>query len=115
MSDKSYKRFAQMMSKFIKPMDIDGVIIYDTGKKETLNIFNTSVEVPVLSIKNPSDLPYSYNSLVSLVGDRLEYLNDISSSDINPGYLYKFVVFDFMSNNDYYMPDRIVKEFKHCL
>jgi hypothetical protein len=96
-------------------MDIDGVIIYDTGKKETLHIFNTSVEVPVLSIKNPSDLPYSYNSLVPLVGERLEYLNDISSSDINPGYLYKFVVFDFMTDNDYYMPDRIVKEFKHCL
>ena len=104
-----------MMSKFIKPMDIDGIIVYDTGKKETLNIFNTSVEVPVLSIKNPSDLPYSYNSLVPLVGDKLEYLNDISSSNIYPGYLYKFVVFDFMTDGDYYMPDKIVKEFKHCL
>jgi hypothetical protein len=96
-------------------MDIDGIIVYDTGKKETLNIFNTSVEVPVLSIKNPSDLPYSYNSLVPLVGDKLEYLNDISSSNIYPGYLYKFVVFDFMTDGDYYMPDKIVKEFKHCL
>jgi len=115
MSDKSYKRFAQVMSKFIKPMDIDGVIIYDTGKKETLRVFNTLVEVPVLSIKNPLDLPYSYNSLVPLVAERLEYLNDISSSDIIPGYLYKFVVFDFMTDNDYYIPDRIVKEFKHCL
>jgi len=115
MSDKSYKRFAQVMSKFIKPMDIDGVIIYDTGKKETLRVFNTFVEVPVLSIKNPLDLPYSYNSLVPLVAERLEYLNDISSSDIIPGYLYKFVVFDFMTDNDYYIPDRIVKEFKHCL
>ena len=115
MSDKSYQRFAKMMSKFIKTMDIDGIIVYNTGKKETLRVFNTLVEVPVLSIKNPLDLPYSYNSLVPLVGERLEYLNDISSSDIEPHYLYEFVVFDFITDNDYYMPDRIVKEFKNCL
>ena len=87
MSDKSYRRFAEMMSKSIKQMDIDGIIVYNTGKKETLRVFNTFVEVPVLSIKNPLDLPYSYNSLVTLVGERLEYLNDISSSDIEPHYL----------------------------
>ena len=115
MSDKSYRRFAEMMSKSIKQMDIDGIIVYNTGKKETLRVFNTFVEVPVLSIKNPLDLPYSYNSLVTLVGERLEYLNDISSSDIEPHYLYEFVVFDFITDNDYYMPDRIVKEFKNCL
>jgi len=63
MSDKSYKRFAKVYSKFIKQMDIGGIIVYDTGKKETVSLYNTFVEVPVLSIKNPSDLPFSYSSL----------------------------------------------------
>lgn len=115
MSDKSYKRFAKVYSKFIKPMDIGGVIVYDTGKKETISLYNTFVEVPVLSIKNPSDLPFSYNSLKEQVATEIEYFNDLSSAGLSGYQIPNFIVFDYFTYNEYYYPDRLVKEFKNCL
>lgn len=115
MSDKSYKRFAKVYSKSIKPMEIGGVIVYDTGKKETVSLYNTFVEVPVLSIKNPSDLPFSYNSLKEQVASEIEYFNDLSSAGLSGYQIPNFIVFDYFSYNEYYYPDTLVKEFKNCL
>jgi hypothetical protein len=77
-----YKAFSKVMSVYFKSKEIHGLIIYHDDKYTGIYLDNELVKVPILKIKNPNNIPFSYNALSSLLDDELDTVGNFANVSI---------------------------------
>ena len=78
MSDLSskYKAFSKVMSVYFKSKEIYGLIIYHNDEYTKVPVYNEMVTVPILKIKNPNNIPFSYYALIDLLDEELKTVEE---------------------------------------
>jgi len=95
-------------------IDIDGIKLIPTKKTESARIGDKSFGVPVFKISNTKNIPFSYSSLIDLIGTQLEELNKITSANLNPLLLEKLIMIENFEQGDFYIPEELIERFKNC-
>ena len=108
------QKFFELLPSFVKDINVDGITIKHTGEyRKTLYSKRYDVEVPVYTIENPNDLPYTKEALTTWLAE--EYLKFQKFVDILAGGpITYFVEFD-NSVKDIYIPKQIKEEIDNCL
>ena len=108
------QKFFKLLPDFIKDINVEGIIIKHTGEFITTPYSRRyEVEVPVYTIENPNDLPYTKESLTTWLAE--EYLGFQRFVNILAGGpITYFVEFD-NSVEDIYIPKQIKEEIDNCL
>lgn len=108
------QKFFKLLPSFVKDINVDGITIKHTGEyRKTLYSKRYDVEVPVYTIENPNDLPYTKEALNTWLTE--EYLKFQKFADILAGGpITYFVEFDD-SVKDLYIPKQIKEEIENCL
>ena len=108
------QKFFKLLPDFIKDINVEGIIIKHTGEFITTPYSRRyEVEVPVYTIENPNDLPYTKESLTTWLAE--EYLGFQRFVNILAGGpITYFVEFD-NSVKDIYIPKQIKEEIDNCL
>lgn len=101
-------------------LDIDGVTILPSGRYTSINLLGENYKVPLLKIKNPNNIPFSYNSLHDLLYSMYIDSSLIKIVGISDKYLLtkavdSFFVFDDFNRHDFYIPDKTYKNLYKCL
>ena len=60
------------MKTLVNPLNIEGLEIYMTNHTKKIVIEDNYYDIPLLTIRNPKNIPFSYNSLVELVINEFE-------------------------------------------
>jgi hypothetical protein len=115
MNESSFKILKRVMKTLVNPLNIEGLEIYMTNHTKKIVIDDNYYDVPLLTIRNPKNIPFSYNSLVELVINEFGYISKLSGLDLNNYTLYKLVIFDDFTTGDYYLPDEIYSKLNNCL
>ena len=84
MSDLSskYKAFSKVMSVYFKSKEIYGLIIYHDDEYTKVPVYDETVTVPILKIKNPNNIPFSYNALIDLLDEELKTVEHFANISI---------------------------------
>ena len=107
------QKFFKLLPDFIKDINVEGIIIKHTGEFITTPYSRRyEVEVPVYTIENPNDLPYTKESLTTWLSE--EYLGFQKFVGTFGGPITYFVEFD-NSVKDIYIPKQIKEEIDNCL
>jgi hypothetical protein len=108
------QKFFKLLPSFVKDINVDGITIKHTGEyRKTLYSKRYDVEVPVYTIENPNDLPYTKEALSTWLAE--EYLKFQKFAHILVGGpITYFVEFD-NSVEDLYIPKQIKEEIDNCL
>ena len=107
------QKFFKLLPDFIKDINVEGIIIKHTGEFITTPYSRRyEVEVPVYTIENPNDLPYTKESLTTWLSE--EYLGFQKFVGTFGGPIAYFVEFD-NSVKDIYIPKQIKEEIDNCL
>jgi hypothetical protein len=115
MNESSFKILKRVMKSLVNPLKVEGLEIYMTNHTKKILIDDNYYDVPLLTISNPKNIPFSYNSLVDLVINEFGYISKLSGLDLNNHTLYKLVIFDDFTAGDYYIPDEIDNKLLDCL
>ena len=107
------QKFFKLLPSFVKDINVDGITIKHTGEyRKTSYSKRYDVEVPVYTIENPNDLPYTKEALNTWLTE--EYLKFQKFADLHVGVVSYFIEFDD-SVKDIYIPQEIKQEISQCL
>lgn len=108
------QKFFKLLPSFVKDINVDDITIKHTGNYiETLYSKRYKVEVPVYTIENPNNLPYTKESLTTwLAGEYLRFQRFVGETIGGP--ITYFIEFD-ESVKDIYIPQEIKQEISQCL
>jgi hypothetical protein len=112
-------RALKHLPEFIGEINVNGIIIRPTNKVKRLtggfitNRFNQEfIDVPVFSVYNPKDLPYSKSLLEEIILDDFKKFFEYLSLNIPANYhLIKFTD----DIKDYYIPKKTQNQIRECL
>jgi hypothetical protein len=108
-------RFIKFLPKYIKDIDVNGLKLYMSGEFDRLTTRSYDFYVPTLKISNPKNLPFSYNSLVTLVADELVVLDKLLSTNLTMREIESLVKFDDFERHQFYIPNVLENEFLKCI
>ena len=108
------QKFFKLLPSFVKDINVDGIIIKHTGEFITTPYSRRyEVEVPVFTIENPNDLPYTKEALTTWLSEEyLKFEKFVSLDKLGP--ITYFIEFD-NSVKDLYIPKQIKEEIDNCL
>jgi hypothetical protein len=117
MSDLSskYNAFSKVMSVYFKSKEIYGLIIYHDDEYTGVPLYNEIVKVPILKIKNPNNIPFSYYSLSELLTTELEVVGDFANVSIISYQLPSLIVLNDFNKGEFYIPEENEKKLRKCL
>lgn len=108
------QKFFRLLPSFVKDINVDGIIIKHTGEYiKTLYSKRYDVEVPVYTIENPNNLPYTKEALTTWLADEYLRFQRFVGETIGGPITY-FTEFD-SSVKDIYIPKEIQQEISQCL
>lgn len=109
------QKFFNLLPSFIGKIDVDGIIIKHNGNFITTPYSQRhGVQVPVFSIENPNDIPYTKESLsMWLTEEVIKFRDFVSIEKLGPSLTY-FIEFDD-SIKDLYIPKQIKEQIDNCL
>jgi len=112
-----FKLFEKSLSGGI---DVYGITVLPSGKYTDESILDGMYKVPLLKIKNPDNLPFSYYSLHDLIYTMFSESSLIKAVGLPNGYILhkainKFIKFDNFNFRDFHIPDEIYKKLLNCL
>jgi len=110
-----YKAFSKVMSVYFKSKEIHGLIIYHDDEYTGVRLDNEIVKVPILKIKNPNNIPFSYNSLITLLDDELGIVGDFANVSIISYQRPLLIVLNDFNRGDFYIPEENEKKLRKCL
>ena len=108
-------KFFKLLPDFVKNIDVNGIIIktHDDEYLETVyRVTGERFEVPIFTIDNPQDLPYTKEALLEFLLDEITKFSQFVSADFIG--VKNLIQFDD-SVLDIYIPERIGKEVSACL
>jgi hypothetical protein len=103
------------MSVYFKSKEIHGLIIYHDDEYTGVRLDNEIVKVPILKIKNPNNIPFSYNSLITLLDDELGIVGDFANVSIISYQRPLLIVLNDFNRGDFYIPEENEKKLRKCL
>lgn len=112
------KVFSKVLSTFFKSREIDGLIIYHDDEYTTFKEgfpFAEEFKVPLLKIKNPNNIPFSYNALFGLLEEDIRTIQHFAGTNYGGNVISKIIVFNDFQNGDYYYPEELEKKLINCL
>jgi hypothetical protein len=117
MSDlpSKYKAFSKVMSVYFKSKEIYGLIIYHDDEYTKVPLYNEMVTVPILKIKNPNNIPFSYYALSDLLTTELEVVEDFANVHILPYKHASLIILNNFDERDFYIPEENKKKLRKCL
>lgn len=112
-------RVLKHLPEFIGEINVNEIIIRPTNKVVRLtggfitNRFNQEfIDVPMFSVYNPKDLPYSKSLLEEIILDEFRKFFEYLSLNIPPNHhLIKFT----NDVKDYYIPEKTQNQIRECL
>ena len=110
-----YKAFSKVMSVYFKSKEIHGLIIYHDDKYTGVYLDNELVKVPILKIKNPNNIPFSYNALSSLLDDELDTVGNFANVSIKSYQRPSLIVLNDFNKGEFYIPKENEKKLRKCL
>jgi len=115
MEKSKYKAFSKVMSVYFKSKEIYGLIIYHDDEYTGVPLYNEIVKVPILKIKNPNNIPFSYYSLSELLTTELEVVGDFANVSIISYQLPSLIVLNDFNKGEFYIPEENEKKLRKCL
>jgi hypothetical protein len=112
------KVFSKVLSTFFKSREIDGLIIYHDDEYTTFKEgfpFAEEFKVPLLKIKNPNNIPFSYNALKGLLEEDIQTIQSFAGTNYGGSVISKIIVFNNLDSGDYYFPEELEKKLINCL
>lgn len=112
------KVFSKVLSTFFKSREIDGLIIYHDDEYTTFQEgfpFAEEFKVPILKIKNPNNIPFSYNALKGLLEDDIQTIQSFAGTKYGNNVISKIIVFNDFDRGDYYFPEELENKLINCL
>jgi hypothetical protein len=103
------------MSVYFKSKEIYGLIIYHDDEYTGVPLYNEIVKVPILKIKNPNNIPFSYYSLSELLTTELEVVGDFANVSIISYQLPSLIVLNDFNKGEFYIPEENEKKLRKCL
>jgi hypothetical protein len=103
------------MSVYFKSKEIYGLIIYHDDKYTGVYLDNELVKVPILKIKNPNNIPFSYNALSSLLDDELDTVGNFANVSIKSYQRPSLIVLNDFNKGEFYIPKENEKKLRKCL
>ena len=112
-----FKLFEKSLSGEI---DFYGVTVLPSGKYTDVSILDDKYKVPLLKIKNPNNIPFSYNSLHDLIHTMYIESSLIKAVGLPNNHILQraiddFIKFDDFNTHDFHIPDEIYKKLLNCL
>jgi hypothetical protein len=106
MSDLSskYNAFSKVMSVYFKSKEIYGLIVYHDDEYTEVPVYDETVTVPILKIKNPNNIPFSYNALSSLLDDELDTVGNFANVSIKSYQRPSLIVLNDFNKGEFYIP-----------
>ena len=108
-------KFFKLLPDFVKNIDVNGIIIktHDDEYLETVyRVTGERFEVPVFTIDNPQDLPYTKEALLEFLLNEITKFSQFVSADFIG--VKNLIQFDD-SVLEAYVPKRVEKEISECL
>jgi len=112
------KVFSKVLSTFFKSREIDGLIIYHDDEYTTFKEgfpFAEEFKTPLLKIKNPNNIPFSYNALFGLLEEDIRTIQHFAGTNYGGNVISKIIVFNDFNSGDYYFPEELEKKLINCL
>lgn len=112
------KIFSKVMSVYFKSKEVEGLIIYHDEEYSTIEVgfpLKQEIKVPLLKIKNPKNISFSYPSVLDLLEQEMSFINSLVSTNIPENVLTKLIKFKDFQKTDFYYPDELFTKFKNCL
>lgn len=112
------KVFSKVLSTFFKSREIDGLIIYHDDEYTTFQEgfpFAEEFKTPLLKIKNPNNIPFSYNALFGLLEEDIRTIQHFAGTNYGGNVISKIIVFNDFNSGDYYFPEELEKKLINCL
>jgi hypothetical protein len=112
------KVFSKVLSTFFKSREIDGLIIYHDDEYTTFKEgfpFAEEFKVPLLKIKNPNNIPFSYNALKGLLEEDIQTIQSFAGTNYGGSVISKIIVFNNLDSGDYYFPEELENKLINCL
>jgi hypothetical protein len=103
------------MSVYFKSKEIYGLIIYHDDEYTKVPLYNEMVTVPILKIKNPNNIPFSYYALSDLLTTELEVVEDFANVHILPYQHASLIILNNFDERDFYIPEENKKNLRECL
>lgn len=108
------QKFFKLLPSFVKNINVDGITIKHTGNYiETLYSKRYKVKVPVYTIENPNNLPYTKEALTTWLSEEYLRFQKFVGETIGVPIIY-FIEFDD-SVKDIHIPKEIKEEINQCL
>jgi hypothetical protein len=108
-------KFFKLLPDFVKDIDVNGIIVraHEDEYLETLyRVTGERFEVPIFTIYNPQDLPYTKDAILEFLLDEVTKFSQFVSADFIG--VKNLIQFDD-SVLDIYIPRRVEKELSECL
>jgi len=108
------QKFFNLLPSFVKEIDFNGIKIKHTGQfDETPYSRRYKVKVPIYTIENPNDQPYTKEALTTRLSEEYSKFQNFAGN-LSVGSASFFVEFD---DNvlDLYIPKDIKQEITNCL
>jgi predicted DNA-binding protein YlxM (UPF0122 family) len=117
MSDlpSKYKAFSKVMSVYFKSKEIYGLIVYHDDEYTEVPVYDETVTVPILKIKNPNNIPFSYYALIDLLDEELKTVEHFANISILPYKRISLIIFNNFDKGDFYIPEENEKKLRKCL
>jgi len=108
-------KFFKLLPDFVKNIDVNGIIIktHDDEYLETVyRVTGERFEVPVFTVYNPQDLPYTKEALLEFLLNEITKFSQFVSADFIG--VKNLIQFDD-SVLEAYVPKKVEKEISECL
>jgi len=108
-------KFFKLLPDFVKDIDVNGIIVraHEDEYLETVyRVTGERFEVPIFTIYNPQDLPYTKDAILEFLLDEVTKFSQFVSADFIG--VKNLIQFDD-SVLDIYIPRRVEKELSECL
>ena len=110
-----YNAFSKVMSVYFKSKEIYGLIVYHDDEYTEVPVYDETVTVPILKIKNPNNSPFSYNALSSLLDDGLDTVGNFANVSIKSYQRPSLIVLNDFNKGEFYIPKENEKKLRKCL
>lgn len=112
---KKFEVFKKVLSNYVNNLDLYGLKFKYTNKTIKRSIQLYDVDVPVIEILNPNDIPFSYNSLHDLFSTEISTVNRFTNTFDEDYLIEKSFSFEDFNTGDFYIPSRVESKLFKCL